>query len=111
MKKIFVLFTVCAIAFLLITFPAKAEIIRNSTFYAIKDFYEVNWHRDYWDEGASAIDGASGKVTYTERGDAMTVHYTGIYETGDKNNIMWGASGQISRDKRDFRKANILLLK
>lgn len=30
MKKIFVLFTVCAIAFLLITFPAKAEIIRNS---------------------------------------------------------------------------------
>ena len=103
MKKIFVLVTVCFTAFFSIPFAfAKADIVRNSTLYAIKDFYEVNWHRDYWDEGSSAIDGAAGDVTYTERGDAMTVHYTGVYETGDKNNIMWGVTGQLGKDKRDF---------
>lgn len=101
MKKLG-LFGSCCVAFLSTVVPVKAEIVRNSTFYAIKDFYEVNWHRDYWDEGENSIDGSSGNVTYTKRGDAMTVHYTGIYETGDKNNIMWGVNGQIGRARRDF---------
>lgn len=73
-----------------------------STFYVIKDFYEVNWQRDYWDTGENSIDGNAGSVVYSKRADSMTVTYTGVYETGVKNNIMWGVTGQIEPNKRDF---------
>lgn len=74
----------------------------NTTFYVIKDFYELNWRRDYWDTGLNSIDGAAGSVVYSERGDSMTVTYTGIYETGGRNNIMWGVNELIDPAKRDF---------
>lgn len=102
--KFFVLFLISLIYFSSVG-SVSADIVLKSTFYVIRDFYEVNWDRDYWDTGLNSIDGGAGFVTYSELGDSMTVSYTGIYETGDKNNIMWGVDGQIGRGYRDFSQA------
>lgn len=94
-----------AIALLCIPFigiSSARAVTLNSTFYVIKDFYEINWQRDYWDTGENSIDGNAGSVEYSKRADSMTVTYTGVYETGDKNNIMWGVNRQIEPSKRDF---------
>lgn len=79
-------------------FVNRPDFVREdggkNEFNVVKDFYEVNRSRDYWD-GAHGV-----SAQYDAHNRTMTVDYRG---TG--YNDMWGADEQIPRASRDWSDA------
>ncbi len=71
-------------------------------FCVLKDFYESNWQRDYWDKAPNGFADDMGNVSYSEKADEMIVTYTGKGTPYNPRPTMWGAEGQIRKEQRDF---------
>jgi len=106
-KSIIAILILLSVCFFGTAYPANAQT-ETCKFYVIKDFYENNWNRNWWDSGEKGICGVAGSVVYGEAGDCMTVSYSGNYPNG--NNIMWGADNLIGRKDRDFSSAKYFTL-
>ncbi len=84
--------------------PARAA--GDNRFICVKDFYDSNKNRDWWDRGVNSLVADGGGVEYLEDDRYMEVDFRGRASQP----VMWGVDDvQIPREERDWSEAKFLV--